>query len=73
MEQRHFAGSMPLLTPNLSFMTRDGHKAFISSTIFMNCGGKTSLGGQGRYILKTHQELPFPSTALMLKFPLRQR
>ena len=53
LERQYFTVCMSLLTPNHSFMTCGGPEAFTSTTIFMKCGGKTSSGGQERYILKT--------------------
>ena len=35
-------------------MTCGGGLEVLTSTIFMKCGGKTSSGGQERYILMTH-------------------
>ena len=42
-----------------SFKKCGGLEAFTSITIFTKCGGKTSSGGQERYILKTYLELPY--------------
>ena len=45
-----------LACPNLSSRTCGGPESFISTTIFMKCDGRTSLGLQERCILKTHWE-----------------
>ena len=54
VEQSYFTGTMPLVTT--AVLQRGGPKVFTSTTIFKKCGGKTSSGGQERYILKTRYE-----------------
>ena len=46
MEENYFTGSMPLLTPNSSFMKCGGPEAFTSSTIFSTCGKESALEGR---------------------------
>ena len=51
MEQKYFAGRMALLTHSVE--TCGGPEDFTSTTSFKKYGGKTSSGGQERYILKS--------------------
>ena len=53
LEQTYFTGSMPLPTPNHCYKTCGGSEKFSPTTTFKKYGGKTSLGEQERYILKT--------------------
>ena len=59
LEQKYFARSMPLLTPNHSFKTCGGPEVLTSTIIFRKCGVKTSLRRHECHILKTHLEFPY--------------
>ena len=54
------AAQRVLRIPKLSNIT------FTSATIFRKCGGKTSLGGQERLILKAHYKLPYPDCLIQI-------
>ena len=59
-EQKHFTGSIPLLTQNHSLRTYDRPKVVNSTTILRNVMQKLALGGQESYNRKAIAELLYP-------------
>ena len=60
VEQKYLTGLIPLLTLSHSYWTHGGHEAFTLPQFLFKHGGKTSSGGQERYIRRNNLELPYP-------------